>query len=58
MVSFCIAPWQNLLPWPSYALEEEIIAKAKENSLLMDTLRAATTIKLQGREAEREVHWR
>jgi ATP-binding cassette, subfamily B, bacterial CvaB/MchF/RaxB len=46
--------------YPGYRarLEEEIIAKAKENSLLMETVRAATTIKLQGREPEREGHWR
>ena len=39
-------------------MEEEILAKAKESTLLMETVRAATTIKLQGREAERESHWR
>jgi ATP-binding cassette subfamily B protein RaxB len=49
-----------LLLYPGYRarLQEEIIAKAKENTLLMETVRAATTIKLQGREAEREGHWR
>jgi ATP-binding cassette, subfamily B, bacterial CvaB/MchF/RaxB len=49
-----------LLLYPSYRmrLEEEVIAKAKESSLLMETVRAATTIKLQGREVEREGHWR
>src|SRR5262249_10583567 len=48
------------LLYPGYRarLEEEIIAKAKENTLLMETVRAATTIKLQGRESERESHWR
>ena len=35
-------------------LEEEILAKAKEQSHLMETVRAATTLKLQGRETERE----
>jgi ATP-binding cassette, subfamily B, bacterial CvaB/MchF/RaxB len=49
-----------LLLYPTYRarLEEEILAKAKESTLLMETVRAATTIKLQGREAERESHWR
>jgi ATP-binding cassette subfamily B protein RaxB len=48
------------LLYPIYRarLEEEILAKAKENTLLMETVRAATTIKLQGREAERESYWR
>jgi ATP-binding cassette subfamily B protein RaxB len=50
----------TLLLYPGYRarLQEEIIAKAKESTLLMETVRAATTIKLQGREAEREGHWR
>ncbi len=39
-------------------MEEEIIAKAKEDSHLMETVRAAITIKLMGREAEREAAWR
>jgi len=49
-----------LLLYPRYRarLEEEIIAKARESTLLMETVRAATTIKIQGREAERESVWR
>jgi ATP-binding cassette subfamily B protein RaxB len=47
-----------LYPAQRARLEEEIVAKAKENTLLMETVRAATTIKLQGGEAERESHWR
>jgi ATP-binding cassette subfamily B protein RaxB len=39
-------------------MEEEIVAKAKENSFLMESVRAAVTIKLLGREAEREAGWR
>jgi ATP-binding cassette subfamily B protein RaxB len=39
-------------------MEEEIVAKAKENSVLMESVRAAVTIKLLGREAEREASWR
>ena len=39
-------------------MEEEILAEAKEQTHLMETVRAATTIKLMGREAERESAWR
>ena len=39
-------------------MEQEIVAKAKENSFLMESVRAAITIKLLGREAEREAGWR
>jgi ATP-binding cassette subfamily B protein RaxB len=39
-------------------MEEEILARAKEQSHLMESVRAATTIKLMGREAEREGAWR
>jgi ATP-binding cassette, subfamily B, bacterial CvaB/MchF/RaxB len=39
-------------------MEEEIVARAKESSILMETVRAAATIKLMGRECEREATWR
>ncbi len=39
-------------------MEEEIVARAKENTVLMEFVRAAVTIKLLGREAEREAVWR
>jgi ATP-binding cassette subfamily B protein RaxB len=39
-------------------MEQEIVAKAKEHSYLMESVRAAVTIKLLGREAEREAGWR
>jgi len=39
-------------------MEEEILADAKEQSHLMETVRAATTLKLMGRESEREGAWR
>lgn len=39
-------------------MEEEIYATARERSHLMETIRAATTLKLMGREAEREGAWR
>jgi ATP-binding cassette subfamily B protein RaxB len=47
-----------LFPGMRHRMEEEIIARSKEQSHLMETVRAATTIKLMGREAERESSWR
>lgn len=38
--------------------EEQIIESAREQSHIMETVRAATTIKIMGREAERESSWR
>lgn len=38
--------------------EEQISASAKEQSYLMESVRAATIIKLMGREGEREGGWR
>lgn len=38
--------------------EEQISAGAKEASHLMESIRAAVTIKLMGREAQREASWR
>ncbi|MEL6409642.1 MAG: peptidase domain-containing ABC transporter [Pseudomonadota bacterium] len=38
--------------------EEQILASAKEQSHLIETVRANTTIKLMGRETEREAAWR
>lgn len=38
--------------------EEQIIERAREQSHIMETVRAATTIKIMGREAERESSWR
>lgn len=39
-------------------LEEKLISSANEQSFLIETVRAATTIKIMGREAERESDWR
>jgi ATP-binding cassette subfamily B protein RaxB len=39
-------------------MEEEILARAKEQSHLMESVRAATTVKIMGREAVRESQWR
>lgn len=38
--------------------EEQILEHAREQSHLMETVRAATTIKIMGRETERESAWR
>ena len=38
--------------------EERLFVSAKEQSYLMETVRAAATIKVMGREAERESGWR
>ena len=38
--------------------EEQIVERAREQSHIMETVRAATTIKVMGREAERESAWR
>ena len=47
-----------LYPGMRHRMEEEILARAKERSHLMESVRAATIIKLMGREAERESAWR
>ena len=47
-----------LYPAMRRRMEEEILARAKEQSHLMETVRAATTVKLLGREGERESAWR
>jgi ATP-binding cassette, subfamily B, bacterial CvaB/MchF/RaxB len=47
-----------LFPAMRRRMEEEILARAKEQSHLMETVRAATTVKLLGREGERESAWR
>jgi ATP-binding cassette subfamily B protein RaxB len=46
-----------MFPRMRQRMEEEILAQAKEQSHLMETVRAATTLKLMGREAERECAW-
>ena len=47
-----------IFPRMRQRMEEEILAEAKEQSHLMETVRAATTLKLMGRESEREGAWR
>jgi len=52
LVTFALYPAQRR------RIEEQIIVSAKEQSHVMESLRGATTIKLMGREAEREATWR
>jgi ATP-binding cassette subfamily B protein RaxB len=47
-----------LFPRMKQRMEEEIIAESKEHTHLMESVRAATTLKLLGREAVREGGWR
>jgi len=47
-----------LFPQQRQRMEEEIQAEAREQTHLMESVRAATTLKLMGREAERESAWR
>lgn len=47
-----------LFPGMKRRMEEEILAEAKEQTHLMESVRAATTLKLLGREAVREGSWR
>lgn len=47
-----------LFPAMRARMEEQIIESAREQSHIMETVRAATTIKVMGREAERESAWR
>lgn len=47
-----------LYPRMKQRMEEEIIADAKEQTHLMESVRAAVTLKLLGREAVREAGWR
>jgi ATP-binding cassette subfamily B protein RaxB len=47
-----------LYPATRRRLEEQIVAGAKEHGHLIQSVRAATTIRLMGREAEREGAWR
>lgn len=47
-----------MFPRMKQRMEEEIMAEAREQTHLMESVRAATTLKLMGREAERESAWR
>jgi ATP-binding cassette subfamily B protein RaxB len=47
-----------LFPGTKRRMAESIVAEAKEQSHLIETIRAATTLKLLGRESVREATWR
>ena len=47
-----------LYPFQRERTAEQIIARAKEQTHLVESVRAATTVKLMGRETEREAAWR
>ncbi|MCA3731063.1 MAG: peptidase domain-containing ABC transporter, partial [Phenylobacterium sp.] len=47
-----------LFPAMKAKTEEQLVEAAREQSHIMETVRAATTIKVMGREAEREGAWR
>jgi ATP-binding cassette subfamily B protein RaxB len=47
-----------VFPFLRRRMEEQLMESARERSHIMETVRAATTIKLMGREVEREAQWR
>ena len=57
-VALSLVATYALYPAQRRRVEEQIIAVAKEQSHLIESVRASTTIKLMGREAERESAWR
>ena len=57
-VALSLAATYALYPAQHRRMEEQIVASAKEQSHLIESVRASTTIKVMGREAEREGSWR
>lgn len=57
-VAILLAVTLWLYPKIRVSQEEAIVARAEENSLVIESIRAATTVKLFGREAARESAWR
>ena len=55
-VSFAVAMY--IYPAMRARMEEQLLASGKEQSYLMESVQAIITIKLMGREAERESAWR
>ena len=60
LLSVALLAGATLLIYPHIraAQEEELLARAVENTHVIETIRAAATLKLFGRETEREGHWR
>ena len=56
VIAAVLINWRSIALFPrmKQRMEEEIVAEAKEHTHLMETVRAATTLKLLGREAVRE----
>lgn len=48
----------SVFPALKARMEEQIVEQAREQSHIMETVRAAVTIKIMGRESERESAWR
>ena len=57
VVGLILATWL-IYPHLRRTQEESIYAKALENSHVIESIRAITTVKMFGREAEREAAWR
>lgn len=57
VLGLCLATWL-IYPHLRRTQEESIYAKALENSHVIESIRAITTVKMFGREAEREAAWR
>ena len=57
VLGLVIATW-FIYPHLRRTQEESIYAKALENSHVIESIRAITTVKMFGREAEREAAWR
>lgn len=55
-INFCVTA--ALFPALRDRTAENLVRRAQEQSHLMESVRAATTIKIMGREAEREGSWR
>lgn len=57
VLGLIVATWA-IYPHLRRTQEESIYAKALENSHVIESIRAITTVKMFGREAEREAAWR
>ncbi|ATC33029.1 peptidase domain-containing ABC transporter [Caulobacter vibrioides] len=60
VLSVVLSASLNLLLFPRIrmAMETQLLEASREQTCLMETVRAATTIKIMGAELEREAHWR
>jgi ATP-binding cassette subfamily B protein RaxB len=60
LISVVLSLIASFLLYPSLSrqIQERLVASGKEQSYLMETVRAANTIKILGREAQRESSWR